>query len=127
MKLCVERGIHMAKAQAIDEQCPVELGLNILSGKWKLKILWHLSKGTIRFNELQRLLGNITTKTLTQQLRELEEQGIVLRNVFPEVPPKVEYSLSEIGIRQIRVSGRRRFTWTRKAVNLKNEMSEVKC
>ena len=88
----------MAKVQAVDEQCPVELGLNILSGKWKLKILWHLSKGTIRFNELQRLLGSITTKTLTEQLRELEEQGIILRTVFPEVPPKVEYSLSEIGI-----------------------------
>ena len=84
----------MAKVQAADEQCPVESGLNILSGKWKLKILWHLSKGTIRFNELQRLLGNITTKTLTQQLREPEEQGVVLRNVFPEVPPKVEYSLN---------------------------------
>ena len=51
----------------------------------------------IRFNELQRLLGGITTKTLTGQLRELEEQGIVVRKVFPEVPPKVEYSLSEIG------------------------------
>lgn len=88
----------MAKAQAIDTQCPVELGLNLLSGKWKLKILWHLSKGTVRFNELQRLLGNITTKTLTQQLRALEEQGIVQRKVFPEVPPRVEYSLSETGI-----------------------------
>ena len=88
----------MAKVQAVDEQCPIELGLNILSGKWKLKILWHLSKGTIRFNELRRLLGSITTKTLTEQLRELEEQGIILRTVFPEVPPKVEYSLSEIGI-----------------------------
>ena len=88
----------MAKVQAVDEQCPVELGLNILSGKWKLKILWHLSKGTIRFNELQRLLGNITTKTLTEQLRELEEARIILRTVFPEVPPRVEYSLSEIGI-----------------------------
>ena len=87
----------MAKVQAVDEQCPVELGLNILSGKWKLKILWHLSKGTIRFNELQRLLGSITTKTLTEQLRELEEQGIILRTVFPEGPPRVEYSLSEIG------------------------------
>ena len=86
----------MAKVQAADKQCPVELGLNILSGKWKLKILWHLSKGTIRFNELQRLLGNITTKTLTQQLRELEEQRIILRTVFPEVPPRVKYSLSEI-------------------------------
>lgn len=87
----------MAKSQAVDEQCPVEVGLNILSGKWKLKILWHLSNGTIRFNELQRILGNITTKTLTQQLRELEEQGIITRKVFPEIPPKVEYSLSEIG------------------------------
>lgn len=87
----------MAKVQAVDDQCPVELGLNILSGKWKLKILWHLSKGTIRFNELQRLLGRITTKTLTEQLRELEEQGIILRTVFPEVPPRVEYSLSKIG------------------------------
>lgn len=87
----------MAKVQAADGQCPIELGLNILSGKWKLKILWHLSKGTLHFNELQRLLGRITTKTLTEQLRELEEQGIVQRNVFPEVPPKVEYSLSEIG------------------------------
>lgn len=87
----------MAKSQAVAEQCPIEAGLNILSGKWKLKILWHLSKGTIRFNELQRLLGNITTKTLTQQLRELEEQGIITRKVFPEIPPKVEYSLSEIG------------------------------
>ena len=87
----------MAKTQAVHDQCPIEVGLNILSGKWKLKILWHLSKGTIRFNELQRLLGGITTKTLTGQLRELEEQGIVVRKVFPEVPPKVEYSLSEIG------------------------------
>ena len=74
----------MAKVQAVDEQCPVELGLNILSGKWKLKILWHLSKGTIRFNELQRLLRSITTKTLTEQLRELEEQGIILRTVSPK-------------------------------------------
>lgn len=87
----------MAKSQAVDEQCPVEVGLNILSGRWKLKILWHLSGGTLRFNELQRLLGCITTKTLTQQLRELEEQGIITRKVFPEIPPKVEYSLSELG------------------------------
>lgn len=82
----------------MNEQCPVELGMNILSGKWKLKILWHLSKGTIRFNELQRLLGSITTETLTEQLLELEERRIILRTVFPEVPPRVEYSLSEIGI-----------------------------
>ena len=62
----------MAKAVAITDQCPIEIGLNILGGKWKLKILWQISKGAVRFNELQRRLGKITTKTLTQQLRELE-------------------------------------------------------
>lgn len=87
----------MAKSQSVDKQCPIEVGLNILSGKWKLKILWHLSNRTVRFCELQHLLGNITTKTLTQQLRELEEQDIIIRKVFPEIPPKVEYSLSETG------------------------------
>lgn len=88
----------MAKSKGIDKQCPVEVGLNILSGKWKLKIIWHLSKGTVRFNELQRQLRNITAKTLTQQLRELEEQHIVTRKIYAEIPPKVEYSLSETGI-----------------------------
>ncbi|MCD8357442.1 MAG: helix-turn-helix transcriptional regulator [Clostridia bacterium] len=87
----------MAKSLAITEKCPMEVGLNILSGKWKLRILWHLSKGAIRFNELQRQLGKITTKTLTQQLRELENQHIIKRVVYPETPPKVEYSLTELG------------------------------
>jgi DNA-binding HxlR family transcriptional regulator len=89
--------VYMAKTMAITSQCPMEIGLNILSGKWKLKILWQMSKKSVRFNELQRLLGNITTKTLTQQLRELEEQGIVQRTVYPDKPPKVEYSLTELG------------------------------
>ena len=81
--------IFMAKTQAVHDQCPIEVSLNILSGKWKLKILWHLSKGTIRFNELQRLLGGITTKTLTGQLRELEEQGIIVRKIFQKSLPKL--------------------------------------
>ena len=87
----------MAKAVAITEQCPMEIGLNILGGKWKLKILWQISKGAVRFNELQRRLGKITTKTLTQQLRELEDQKIVQRTVYPDNPPKVEYALTELG------------------------------
>lgn len=88
----------MAKTIAITDQCPMEIGLNVLSGKWKLKILWHISKGPIRFNELQRLLSTITTKTLTQQLRELEDQKIITRTVYPENPPKVEYALSDLGL-----------------------------
>lgn len=87
----------MAKAVAITDQCPMEIGLNVLGGKWKLKILWQVSKGAIRFNELQRRLGQITTKTLTQQLRELEDQQIIQRTVYPDNPPRVEYSLTELG------------------------------
>jgi DNA-binding HxlR family transcriptional regulator len=87
----------MAKSLAITEQCPMEIGLNILSGKWKLKILWGISKGPVRFNELQRQLGKITTKTLTQQLKELEELGIILRTVYPDTPPRVTYSLTPLG------------------------------
>lgn len=77
----------MAKSIAVTEQCPMEIGLNVLSGKWKLKILWQVSKGAVRFNELQRRLGKITTKTLTQQLRELEEEKILARTVYPDNPP----------------------------------------
>ena len=75
----------------------MDVTINILSGKWKIAILWHLTRGTIRFNELQRLLTNITQKTLTMQLRELERDGIIYREVYPEVPPKVEYGLTKVG------------------------------
>jgi DNA-binding HxlR family transcriptional regulator len=88
----------MAKVTVIQDGCPMALGINILSGKWKLQIIWMISrKEIIRFNELQKSLGNITTKTLTQQLRELEEDKMIKRTVYPEVPPKVEYSLTDIG------------------------------
>lgn len=88
----------MAKSITPYGTCPMALGINVLSGKWKLQILWNIyNKKTIRFNELQRELGHITTKTLTEQLRELEEQKIIQRTVFPEVPPKVEYSFTELG------------------------------
>ena len=88
----------MAKAILSDEICPMELGLNILSGKWKLLILYHVyQEKIIRFNELKRKLGQITTKTLTMQLQELETQHIIKRTVYPEVPPRVEYSFTQIG------------------------------
>ena len=88
----------MSKTEAVSNACPMELGINILSGKWKLRILWNLYiKKVVRFNELQRNLGNITTKTLTEQLRELEDKKIIKRTIYPEIPPKVEYSLTETG------------------------------
>ena len=87
----------MGKAIKMKEQCPLEIGVNILSGKWKLQILWNLSERTMRFNEIQKNLGAITTKVLTQQLRELEDEGMIERKVYPEVPPKVEYKMTELG------------------------------
>jgi DNA-binding HxlR family transcriptional regulator len=87
----------MAKSKSLTTECPMDVAINILSGKWKISILWHLTRGIIRFNELQRLLQDITQKTLTLQLRELERDGIIYRKVYPEVPPKVEYGLTELG------------------------------
>lgn len=80
-----------------NENCPVDATLNLIGGKYKSLILWHLVEGTLRFGELRKLIPNATPKMLTQQLRELEESNLITRTVYPVVPPKVEYNLSEFG------------------------------
>lgn len=78
--------------------CPVEASIEMLSGKWKGRILWKLyNGGTMRFGEMRRALDTITEKMLSQQLRDLEKLGLVKRRVYREVPPKVEYSLTDFG------------------------------
>lgn len=78
--------------------CNVELTLQVIGGKWKPIIIYRLGEdGTLRFSEIKRAIPNITQKMLTQQLRELEADGVVHREVYPQVPPKVEYSLTELG------------------------------
>lgn len=77
--------------------CAVEATADIIGGKWKAVILYYLSKGPKRFNELRRLLPEVTQRMLTLQLRELEQDGIVHREIYKEVPPKVEYTLTEFG------------------------------
>ena len=77
--------------------CPVTATLNLVGGKYKALILWHLAEGDLRFSQLNRLIPNATAKMLTQQLREMEAQDLIHREVYPVVPPKVEYSLTKLG------------------------------
>ncbi len=79
------------------ENCPVEATLELIGGKYKALILWHLSDGTLRFSELRSRIKKATPKMLTQQLRELESQQLIHREVYPVIPPKVEYSLTDTG------------------------------
>ncbi|BBF41776.1 transcriptional regulator, HxlR family [Lachnospiraceae bacterium KM106-2] len=83
--------------QIMSIHCPVEATISLIGGKYKVVILYHLVKKTLRFNELQKLTPNATPKMLTQQLRELERDGLINRKVYPVVPPKTEYSLTDFG------------------------------
>jgi len=78
-------------------RCPVEATLDVIGGKWKLIILFWLQEGILRFGELRRKVPGISERMLIQQLRQLEDDGVVHREVYPEVPPKVEYSLTDYG------------------------------
>lgn len=80
-----------------NDHCPVEATLELIGGKYKTLILWHLADKKLRFSQLRREISGITPKMLTQQLRELETHTLIHREVFPIVPPKVEYSLTDLG------------------------------
>lgn len=88
---------HMRTRCARYDTCPMVTFHRIISGKWKILILWYLSNKTLRFSDLQRKLPDVTQKTLTTQLRNLEKDKLIIRTIYPTVPPKVEYSLSDVG------------------------------
>lgn len=77
--------------------CPVEITLMIIGDKWKVLILRDLMNGTMRFGELKKSIGHVSQKVLTAQLRDMEEKGLITRKVYAEVPPRVEYTLTETG------------------------------
>ncbi|MBP3887991.1 MAG: helix-turn-helix transcriptional regulator [Cellulosilyticum sp.] len=83
------------------QNCPMITVHRLISGKWKILILWYINDQTLRFSDLKKKLPDITQKMLTNQLRSLEEDGLISRTVYPVVPPKVEYSLTEIGLEML--------------------------
>ena len=87
----------MAAAAKTPPACPVETTLTLISDKWKVLILRDLMPGTKRFGELKKSVGNVSQKVLTSQLREMEQSGLLIRTVYPEVPPRVEYTLTDLG------------------------------
>lgn len=90
-------GIDMAAAASELPACPVETTLTLISDKWKVLILRDLLSGTKRFGELKKSVGNVSQKVLTAQLRQMEDSGLLTRTVYPEVPPRVEYTLTDLG------------------------------
>lgn len=80
-----------------NRKSPASITLQLIGGKWKILILYELFSGVKRFSELRRLLSGVTQKMLTQQLREMESDGLVHREIYPQIPPKVEYSLTPLG------------------------------
>lgn len=82
---------------------PVELAMDHIGGTWKMPILWRLKDKVMRYNELQKSIQHISQKMLTTQLRELEEDGLIERKVYPVVPPKVEYSITKKGKRAVKI------------------------
>lgn len=80
-----------------DYSCPIQAVIRVIGGKWKVLILWHIGEGIKRFTQINREIPSITKKMLSQQLKELGEDGMLRRKVYAEVPPKVEYSLTEKG------------------------------
>ena len=83
--------------EGLQYECPFEIALELVAGKWKGLILWALCEKTYRYSDLRREISGITQKMLTQNLRFMEGKGIVERKIYPQIPPKVEYSITELG------------------------------
>jgi len=107
------------------KDCPIEISLSVVGGMWKTLIIRELMDGTRRYSELHRALSPITHKMLAQQLRDLESDGVVLRKVHPQVPPKVEYSLSNLGRELVPMMDAMK-TWGERVLRHRSSQEKVK-
>lgn len=105
--------------------CAMDVSMSFIGGKWKTVVLWYLRKGPKRFGELKKLIPPITEKMLSLQLKELEKDGIVKRTIFPEVPPRVEYELTDEGQTLLPLL-EEIAAWGRRKAKLNGEIREVK-
>lgn len=105
--------------------CAMDVSMSFIGGKWKTVVLWYLRKGPKRFGELKKLIPPITEKMLSLQLKELEKDGIVKRSIFPEVPPRVEYELTDEGKTLLPLL-EEIAAWGRRKAKLNGEIREVK-
>lgn len=95
--LCISIILDSKETDMSDINCPVAATLDLIGGKYKALILWNLSEGKLRFSQLQKQVPSATPRMLTLQLRELENQNLITRTVYPEVPPRVEYEMTPLG------------------------------
>lgn len=95
--MTAEEDVVRAPVRRAMAVCPVEVAVAVLGGSWKMTVVKHLLDGPLRYGELRRRVGEVTPRVLTRQLRELEQDGIVSRHAYPEVPPRVEYALTPAG------------------------------
>lgn len=91
------------KRAIVDKICPLEIAVNIISGKWKIPILWQMNEGKKRPSEFLRGIENVDRRVLNQQLKEMEADGLIIRKSFNELPPRVEYTLTELGNKLVKV------------------------
>jgi DNA-binding HxlR family transcriptional regulator len=117
---------RMNNSRCDGKGCPIEVSLDVIGGMWKTLIIRELMNGTRRYSEIHRALAPVTHKMLAQQLRDLESDGVVLRKVYPQVPPKVEYSLSTLGKELIPLMGAMK-TWGERVLkHRENKIERVK-
>lgn len=116
------RGVHMIMCRNQEYFCGLQFVMEIIAGKWKAPVIWMIGEKTVRFSELEKMLPYTARKVIVDQLKELEIDGVVNRVVYPQVPPKVEYSLTERGLMLIPyldALGR----WGRKHMDILNEQA----